>query len=203
MLWSSSHDINPKVFYLLACLQIFVCNCVFWKNEKHSQNLSHLKMKAHSKTHFENESSFQTPFWKWKHVLHHWQSIGTCLCSRTILSRSMKLAASANAKQGYVIEMHNLGPPFICVMLCYVVYELNVMLRICSLNHKVCLISGWVNSFWKWKHISKKRNNFLKMKAHFEKKGTTFWKWKHISKKNHILKMKAHSETHYENENII
>ena len=100
--------------------------------------------------------------------LHHWQSVGTCLCSRTILSRSMKLAASANAKQGYVIEMHNLGPPFICVMLCYVVYELNVMLRICSLNHIVCLISGWVNSFWKWKHISKK-NNILKMKAQFEK----------------------------------
>ena len=28
----------------------------------------------------------------------------------------------------------------------------------------------------------------------------TFWKWKHISKRNHILKMKAHSETHFENE---
>ena len=38
--------------------------------------------------------------------------------SRTILSRSMKLAASANAKQSYVIEMHNLGPPFICVFVC-------------------------------------------------------------------------------------
>ena len=31
----------------------------------------------------------------------------------------------------------------------------------------------------------------------------TFWKWKHISKRNnHILKIKAHSETHFENENM-
>ena len=30
----------------------------------------------------------------------------------------------------------------------------------------------------------------------------TFWKWKHISKKNHILEMKAHSETHFENEKM-
>ena len=30
----------------------------------------------------------------------------------------------------------------------------------------------------------------------------TFWKWKHILKKNHILKMKAHSKTHFENENM-
>ena len=30
----------------------------------------------------------------------------------------------------------------------------------------------------------------------------TFWKWKHISKKKNILKMKVHSETHFENENM-
>ena len=30
----------------------------------------------------------------------------------------------------------------------------------------------------------------------------TFWKRKHIAKRNHVLKMKAHSETHFENENI-
>ena len=30
----------------------------------------------------------------------------------------------------------------------------------------------------------------------------TFWKWKKISKNNHILEMKAHSETHFENENM-
>ena len=34
----------------------------------------------------------------------------------------------------------------------------------------------------------------------------TFWKWKHLSKKNHILKMKGHSETHFwqhfDNENM-
>ena len=29
-------------------------------------------------------------------------------------------------------------------------------------------------------------------------KPLTFWKWKHISKKNHILKMKAHFEPHFE-----
>ena len=31
----------------------------------------------------------------------------------------------------------------------------------------------------------------------------TIWKWKHVSKKNHILKMKAHSKTHLENENML
>ena len=30
----------------------------------------------------------------------------------------------------------------------------------------------------------------------------TFWKWKHILKKKKILKMKAHSKTHFENENM-
>ena len=34
-------------------------------------------------------------------------------------------------------------------------------------------------------------------------KPLTFWKWKHISDKDHILKMKAHSETHFENENTL
>ena len=33
-------------------------------------------------------------------------------------------------------------------------------------------------------------------------KSLTFWKWKHISKTNHILEMKAHSETHFENKNM-
>ena len=30
----------------------------------------------------------------------------------------------------------------------------------------------------------------------------TFWKWKHILEKKPILKMKAHLETHFENENM-
>ena len=34
------------------------------------------------------------------------------------------------------------------------------------------------------------------------RKPFTFWKWKHILEKNHILKMEAHSETHFENENM-
>ena len=47
------------------------------------------------------------------------------------------------------------------------------------------------------------------LQLYFSEKGKTtltkpftFWKWKHISKKNHILEMKAHSETHFENENM-
>ena len=43
-------------------VQIFVYNCVFLKKEKqHSQNLSH----------FENESSFWNPFWKYMYLLTH------------------------------------------------------------------------------------------------------------------------------------
>ena len=46
------------------------------------------------------------------------------------------------------------------------------------------------------------------MKAHFENE-STFWKWKHILKmkahfenESSIRKMKAHFETHFENENM-
>ena len=43
--------------------------------------------------------------------------------------------------------------------------------------------------------------NFRKKEKN-SRKPFTLWKWKHIMKESHILKMKAHSETHFENENI-
>ena len=45
-------------------------------------------------------------------------------------------------------------------------------------------------------------NFFLKNEKKNLSKPFTFWKRKHISKTNHILKMKAHPETHFDNECI-
>ena len=45
-------------------------------------------------------------------------------------------------------------------------------------------------------------NNFFLKNEKKLSKPFLFWKWKHISKKNHILKLKAHSKTHFKNENF-
>ena len=50
---------------------MFVYNCFFFEKGKKPHKIFHiLKMKTHfeKELHFENESSFRNPFWKWKHV---------------------------------------------------------------------------------------------------------------------------------------
>ena len=57
----------------------------------------------------------------------------------------------------------------------------------------------------KTSHILKLKTP-LEKEPHFEngnQKGTKFWKWKHLLKKNHILRMEAHSEMYFENENML
>ena len=56
------------------------------------------------------------------------------------------------------------------------------------------------NTYLKWPCATFIFCQFLWPRVHKKifRKTFTFWKWKHISKKNHILKMKAHSETHFE-----